>query len=514
VTTASTEGDALESTRDYERGILGCAVRDWDCAQKLMRLPPQVFTDPVHKLIVAEAVSQWGFDQQVVPPRIAKALEGKLPDDCNPHLYLCECASDENLATVAHFDAYCAELLKASRKRQLYAIGDGVCEAALNGRLPDDIYRQLIADIEDYSRQATTDEPRYRLISAAELDSSTYSQEYLIENVLIAGEPGVIGGAEKTLKTSIMLDMFIALSAGGHFLGTFPVNRPCRVLMFSGESGLPTLQETARRICQRAGYTLGELSDFTLSPDLPQLDNAMDMAECERVIINTGAEVVGVDPMMLCLGDADADAGNMFAIGKLLGGLAVICQRNNATLLIAHHTRGNLTAGAPPKLSDLAWAGFKQFARQWVLLSRREEYVPGTGDHRLWMVTGGSAGHNLVRAIDISEGTRNDIGGRHWGVHATNPTEADRAAKQRTDAQRAARQAEQLDDDKRAIIQAAAQCPGGEGTKSELRDRAGVRSERFNVALARLLADGDLEPTRIKRANGQEYDSYKLKVTP
>ena len=73
-------------------------------------------------------------------------------------------------------------------------------------------------------------------------------------------------------------------------------------------------------------------------------------------------------------------------MAKLLRRLNDACQKNNATLMFAHHTSGVHPYGATPKLSWLAFSGFKQFVRQWWLFNRMEEYEPGSGIHRLKFV--------------------------------------------------------------------------------------------------------------------------------
>ena len=189
---------------------------------------------------------------------------------------------------------------------------------AINGWTPEQLDQANEAALYDWKREATAnDKPRFRLYSAAELDSATFELTYYINDILSANEPCALGGAEKSLKTTIMLDMGVSLAVpASHFLGVFPVAEPKRFIMFSGESGIRTLQETTRRICRRAGYELEQLDGFTLSPDLPQLDDVADVVEFEAVIAAEQPDVVAVDPMMLCLGDVDEKAANMFSMPK------------------------------------------------------------------------------------------------------------------------------------------------------------------------------------------------------
>src|SRR5262249_22080578 len=80
-----------------------------------------------------------------------------------------------------------------------------------------------------------------------------------------------------------------------------------------------------------------------------------------------------------------------------------------------------------PQLEDLAYAGVQEFARQWILLSHRSPFDPDDpdGKHELWLNAGGSAGHSLLRAVNIFEGKLgDDFGGRAWRTEFFLPTDA------------------------------------------------------------------------------------------
>src|SRR5687767_13403037 len=89
----------------------------------------------------------------------------------------------------------------------------------------------------------------------------------------------------------------------------------------------------------------------------------------------------------------------------------------------------------PPELEDIAWSGFQEWCRQWLLVGRREKYEPGTGSHRLWLNVGGSAGHSALWALDIEEGK---LPNRTWEV---NVMHADEARQEVTERKEEAKQA-------------------------------------------------------------------------
>lgn len=82
----------------------------------------------------------------------------------------------------------------------------------------------------------------------------------------------------------------------------------------------------------------------------------------------------------------------------------------------------------PAELGDLAFAGFGEFARQWLLIARTADYEPGTGKLQLWVTTGGSAGFNGTYAVDIDEAVMGeDFRGKKWEVMVQTQGEAARS---------------------------------------------------------------------------------------
>jgi len=357
-------------------------------------------------------------------------------------------------------------------------------------------------------------ERRVSFIDTLTLDQTEYPLDWLVDGILVAGQPAIVGGAKKVLKTSILVDLAFALGTGGSFLGRFRAEQRRRVGVISGESGQATLQETYRRVRQSRQFPEQAASTSVFwSFRLPQLTSKADLLDLERAITEHALEVVVFDPLYLALlaGNSDIQASNLYQIGPLLADVAQLCLEAGATPILAHHTRKSTGLNfEPAELEDLAFAGVQEYARQWWLIGRREKYQPGTGNHKIWLNIGGSVGFSGLWAVDIDEGqVRADFGGRRWDVSVRSATE-ERTAQQR---QRDQRQTEQDFEERQRIVQVLERHPEGE-SKSRIGSLARLGRAKVDRLLDALIEAGEVEETTVRRAAGgagqRGYAGYKL----
>jgi hypothetical protein len=272
------------------------------------------------------------------------------------------------------------------------------------------------AEMTSANKQALTVKKRFTPLTSAEFEQAKLSLRWLVKGILVAKQPVVIGGPKKSLKTSIALDLAISLGTATPFLGKFAVRRRHRVAVFSGESGNATIRETARRICDAKGLSLGDCDVFW-DFDLPQLNLAKDRKELRAILKELKIDVVVIDPLYLCLlGSKGSTATNLFEVGRILRRAAKACLDAGATPILIHHAiKGADAKTGMLDLDSLAFAGIGEFARQWILLGRRFPFKPGSGKHELIMTVGGSAGHSGAWKVDVDEGKlQTDFSGRRW----------------------------------------------------------------------------------------------------
>lgn len=348
--------------------------------------------------------------------------------------------------------------------------------------------------------------------TAADFATTIYKMEWLVNRMIVKGQPTILGGAKKVLKTNILIDLILSLGSGEPFLGKFPV-KPTRCCLTSGESGGFTIKETALRICKAKGIRLEDTDTFW-DFRLPKISKANELKLLTDGLASRRIEVAIIDPLYLCLlaGGSEKNAANIYDMGEVLLEVSDACLSVGCTPILAHHSRKNIANQFEPmELEDLAFAGIQEFARQWLLLSRRSKYNHD-GYHELWLSVGGSVGHGGLWGLSIAENeVLEDFSGRTWEVEVlgydtikTMRAEAKEQKKEKTG-----------QDDKDQFLSALDSFGKDAPSKSALMDRLGWGARRFGRVLDVLerLKQVECVPGETTRANGRKMACRVIKRT-
>lgn len=491
---------------EAERALVGAILTDpWRMSEVAGTLRPEHYYGAAWGTVWGAmlAVYQRGVLPDVVA--VSGALQSVPPPGKESWgVMLAEVLADGGI--VINLREYARQIRDAATRREAIRAGEYLLQRGHEGRSADELVREVAATA-DRLRSMTAAPDRYRWRSAAQLAAADLDVDWLVPGVLVAGQPGVIGAPLKTLKTSLALSLAVALSLGERWLGHWPVPRACRVAVLSGESGEATVRETLARVAAAHGRKLSDLGGLVVSPDLPRVTEPADLAALTRDLRGHEAELAIIDPLYLVM--PAADAGNLMAQGERLRALTEACLSVAVSPLVVHHTSRGAAARAgrdtyeAPELSDLAWAGCAEWARQWLLLGRRERYEPGTGLHRLWLSVGGSAGHSGCWSLTVDEGRLDDAGGRRWDVTVRSSIDEQRESAEAKERARAEaderRDAQHLE----KLLSVLRRHKKGE-TAKVLREACGLNSQNFRLAIDRLVADGRAEACEVTKNNRLE----------
>ncbi len=399
-----------------------------------------------------------------------------------------------------------ADFLEARDQRiaEFLERAGGETDAAIDRTIPAEATPGGFAAEPDWPIAEAVDESlenRFEFLSGTDLNRDEHATRYLIPGILAAGQPGGIFGSFMTLKTSLAADLLISLASGTPFLGRFPVAESGRVILMSGESGVPALASIMRRICAERGLSLAKLDNLLVSPEVPRLDRPVDLLALRELIDEEKPICLVIDPAYLAV--ENGNIRNLFAMGALLRPLAELCEATGCAILLVHHAKRSQHAGTPPTLDDIAWSGFAEFSAQWLLVGRRRAYTPGTGHHELWLSAGGRAGHHGLWALDVDEGaspalsddgllvSRGDT--RVWKT-ALRPVawaeaQSDEQFVAATEDRRLRRRAMQFDRQCQRVLEYLAAFPDGQKAR-RIRDVLGLSGDRLTRILDTLVARG------------------------
>lgn len=181
-------------------------------------------------------------------------------------------------------------------------------------------------------------EERYPSLSLDGLLSEEFEVDYVVEGCLVAGQPCIIGGPPKALKTTLMLNAAYNLSIGGKFLGEFAC-RLSRVLVMTGESGAAAIRQTLKSMVDANEGKKPDEDNFQITESLPKFASESDIESLRLKMRKHSTEVVFIDPAYLTMGGADA--GNLQSQGELLRAIGDMCReekvRRNSGIAVAEY---------------------------------------------------------------------------------------------------------------------------------------------------------------------------------
>lgn len=251
-----------------------------------------------------------------------------------------------------------------------------------------------------------------------EIFSPENMPNFIIRDLMFETGALMIGGQNKTFKTTIGLDLVVSLATGEPFLNEFEIECSTkRIAIFSSETQDYLMTQYLGTVLESKGLSPGEFrKSFTINSTVPpfvmQNDGRMKRnVRFERYLQDKKPEIVLFDPLYrMFLGVNQADISSM---GQALEYVEQTCMRFGAMPIFCHHSRKPNTMHGSEfpvmTLNDLSGAGGGAFCRQWLLLSHTRRYVNGSGRLHVCIGASGADEHNWIINIETYDDERNRV---------------------------------------------------------------------------------------------------------
>ncbi len=221
---------------------------------------------------------------------------------------------------------------------------------------------------------------------------------WLIDNLWAAHAVGIIGGAPKSLKTWLALEMAVSLASGSPCLGAFHVPAPGKVLLYAAEDSAAALRVRLESLASHHGFELALLDIRVITAEALRLDRATDQQRLDATLLLHRPALLILDPLVRLHAIDENAAGE---IAALLGYLRRLQRKTGVAIALVHHARKNLSAngGAGYSLrgsSDLyAWVDSFLYLRRHrgqLTLSAEHRAAPGAGPLALELAESSNSG--------------------------------------------------------------------------------------------------------------------------
>lgn len=176
-----------------------------------------------------------------------------------------------------------------------------------------------------------------RVLRASEVEAPPADQpRWLIESLWGAGAVGVIGGAPKSCKSWLALDMAVAVASGRLCLGRFAVGQAGPVLVFAAEDGPLGARERLEQLARARGADFSTLDVRLIVEPSLRLDFERDQDRLQATVGRHRPRLLVLDPWVRLQRVHENDATEVSAV---LAALRSLSRTFELAIALVHHAR-------------------------------------------------------------------------------------------------------------------------------------------------------------------------------
>jgi len=215
------------------------------------------------------------------------------------------------------------------------------------------------------------------VVRAADLEEEPSERRWLLERLWGHAAVGVIGGAPKSCKSWLGLDLAVSVASASSCLGRFAAKEPGPSLVYLAEDALPAVRSRVEGLCRHRGLELRSLDLHVITAPSLRLDLAQDRERLALSLERLRPRLLLLDPLVRL---HRLDENSASEISGLLGYLRELQRTFELAVVLVHHSskkQGRLGGLALRGSSDIhAWTDSSAY------LARQGERIVLTIEHR------------------------------------------------------------------------------------------------------------------------------------
>jgi len=217
-----------------------------------------------------------------------------------------------------------------------------------------------------------------RVVRASEIHERAADEpRWLVEPLWGAGAVGIIGGAPKSCKTWLALELAVAVASGQPCLGRFCVSRPGPALLFAAEDAPHQVKRRIESLARARQADFETLDVRLIIENSLRLDRAQDLQRLHLTLARHRPKLLVLDPYVRL---QRADENDARQVSAILSALRELSRTFETAVALVHHARKN---GAELPGQALRGSGdFWAWGDSNLYVARRRDGLLLTVEHR------------------------------------------------------------------------------------------------------------------------------------
>ena len=174
----------------------------------------------------------------------------------------------------------------------------------------------------------------YATVCAADLANATAPLRWIAQGLFLESGAGILGGAPKSGKSFLALELCVSIASGTACMGQFPIQAPGPVTLLCVEDPPAVVLQRLQALSRAHNTTLEALPIHVIVEPAVRLPDGIE--RLRATLDKTQPRLLLLDPLIRL---HRADENSAAEMSVILDGIRALARTSHTAILLVHHTR-------------------------------------------------------------------------------------------------------------------------------------------------------------------------------